>query len=360
MCGYILIIANSARMLAQAAYTEGFKPLAIDLYSDIDTQLYTEASLQVASLSTPTLRPALDYLLSHYPVAHVVYGSGFEQHPDSLHYLSQRITLTGNTPETFMNAVDKPGFFGLLEQLAIPYPPSVFSKPSNLKGWLSKPMHGQGGVGIKQGQGDDRETDVYWQKFQPGTTYSALFLADGHTARVVGFNRQWAIVNGGDEFMFSGIINCTDLSNKQKMAVTGWLVDLVPRLGLKGLNSLDFIHDGNDMWGLEINPRPSASMQLYAGDVMASHINACAGFLPKTDLPTSVASVYQIIYAPHDIRIPEAINWPVGCVDLPPAGVICRTGQAICSMIAHHKTATNACGQLQYLQRSLFEQLQFI
>ena len=40
--GYILVVASSARMLAQSARASGFKPLVIDLFADLDTQRYAE------------------------------------------------------------------------------------------------------------------------------------------------------------------------------------------------------------------------------------------------------------------------------------------------------------------------------
>lgn len=43
---YILIIANSARMLAQSAKS-GLKPLVIDLYADLDTQEHSVAYQQI-------------------------------------------------------------------------------------------------------------------------------------------------------------------------------------------------------------------------------------------------------------------------------------------------------------------------
>ena len=59
--------------------------------------------------------------------------------------------------------------------------------------------------------------------------------------------------------------------------ITGWLKQLVPVFALKGLNSLDFIHADDCSYVLEINPRPSASMQLYDEDLLNRHIQACEG-----------------------------------------------------------------------------------
>ena len=50
--GYVLIIANTGRMLAEAAAKAGLKPLVIDLCSDIDTRRYADDVMQLMLPST--------------------------------------------------------------------------------------------------------------------------------------------------------------------------------------------------------------------------------------------------------------------------------------------------------------------
>jgi methenyltetrahydromethanopterin cyclohydrolase len=355
---FILIIAGSARMLAQAARLQGLNPLAIDMFADVDTQSYAVDFWRVADLSTAQLMPAVAFFTAHYPVTQVVYGSGFEHHPESLMTLNQRLVLTGNTPAVFANTLNKKNFFAVLDALAIPYPPTVFAAPTDTCDWLTKPLRGQGGAGIRRYQPAQADAAVYWQKFQAGAPHSVLFLANGQTVQIIGFNRQWAVNLGdGAEFMFAGVVNQTDLSHKQQTIISGWLRKLVPALGLRGLNSLDFMQDGERNGVLEINPRPSASMQLYNGGLLLRHIKACAGQLLATPLPEQPVRAYQVVYAPEAVCIPKAMNWPDGCMDLPQSGVICRTGEPICSMIASHKTVSEACRQLESQRRALFDQL---
>ncbi|MFI3178508.1 MAG: ATP-dependent carboxylate-amine ligase, partial [Methylococcaceae bacterium] len=81
---YVLIIANSGRMLVQAAKNVGLKPLVIDIFADIDTQQYAYAFQQVTSLSEQDLIPVIDHFIGIYGVESVIYGSGFEYYPHSL------------------------------------------------------------------------------------------------------------------------------------------------------------------------------------------------------------------------------------------------------------------------------------
>jgi len=127
---YILIVASSGRMLAQAAKNAGMKPLVIDLFADLDTQQYAEAFKQVSSLAEKQLTPAVDYFIEHYAVAHIIYGSGFEYYPESLCYIGSGLLVFSNTPDTFAKVQDKPVFFSSLDKLNIPYPDVCVCAPA--------------------------------------------------------------------------------------------------------------------------------------------------------------------------------------------------------------------------------------
>lgn len=355
----VLIVANSGRMLAQAAQQAGLKALVIDLFADLDMQGYAEDFCRVKSLAESDLAPAVDYFTEHYAVTHVIYGSGFECHPESLFYLNSRLIIVGNHPDIFAGQQDKQAFFSTLDQLNISYPDVVFSAPDYSDGWLLKPMRGQGGFGIKRYDADaEAENPVYWQKFQSGTPHSVLFLADGQQLQIIGFNRQWAVRLSDDrEFVFSGVVNNADLPDAHKELISDWLTQLVPLFELKGLNSLDFIYENGRSYVLEINPRPSASLQLYDRDLLIRHIQACTSATSFTagapSLPACFTG-YRIIYAEQDVIIPRQFDWPDGCMDLPNPGNMCRTGQPICSIIAHQKNLQAVVEQLLAKQQLIF------
>lgn len=357
----ILIVASSGRMLAQAAKNAGLKPLVIDLFADLDTQSYAEDFRQIKSLAEPDLAPAVDYFVQRYAVARVIYGSGFEYYPESLRYLGSRLTVLGNNPDVFVKLKNKQAFFSTLDDLNIPHPEVAFSAPDSADGWLLKPMQGQGGVGIKRYRADDSPTaSVYWQKFQAGTPQSALFLADGQRVQIIGFNTQWSVsLSETQEFVFSGVINSADLSDEHKAVITSWLKQMVSVFALRGLNSLDFIHAGDCCYVLEINPRPSASMQLYDQNLLVRHIKASQGEFAIDALPSSAYPTgYQIVYARHDLTIPDQFEWPKYCLDLPESGSFIRTGQPICSIIAHQNESQSVSELLLTKQQLIINKLE--
>lgn len=360
----LLIVAGSARMMAQAARSAGLKPLIIDLFADLDTQACAEAFCQIPTLAEAHLAPALDELIGRYAVTHAIYGSGFEYYPESLSYLGSRLVILGNDPDTFIKLQVKRDFFSTLNRLNIPYPAVRFTAPDYGNRWLVKPMQGQGGVGIRhyRNNASDFSTPVYWQQYQAGIPHSVLFLADGQTVQIVGFNTQWSVsLSTDEEFVFSGIINSSELLDEHKRRIAGWLEMMVPVFGLKGLNSLDFIQSDDESYLLEINPRPSASMQLYDGDLLMQHIeatvekasgNGVRHFRAAASRPTqAVYSGYQIVYAQRDLIIPDFFEWPDGCADLPQPGNMCRAGQPICSIIAHAKKTQHVLDQLLIQQQ---------
>ncbi|MGZ8225038.1 MAG: ATP-grasp domain-containing protein [Methylococcaceae bacterium] len=356
---YLLIIAGSGRMAAQMAKNAGLKSLVIDLFADVDTQHYATACLRVASLAIEHLTLAIDHFIERYGVTHAIYGSGFEYYPESLYYLNSQLTLIGNSPDTFEQLLNKSAFFSMLDQLTITYPEVTFKRPNNTDSWLVKPAQGQGGAGIKPYHADHcLESGQYFQKYQPGTQHSVLFLADERQAQVIGFNTQWTVNLGENQrFMFSGIINSCNLLAEQKALITSQLTQLVAMLSLKGLNSLDFIQSEEYSYVLEINPRLSASAQLYHANLLFEHIQASQDCLPDFIPEQQGYTAYQVVYARQGTRIPQAFQWPDGCVDLPESKALIRAGQPICSIMARQNNAQSVMKALQITQHNLIKGL---
>ncbi|MCX7087792.1 MAG: ATP-grasp domain-containing protein [Methylococcales bacterium] len=367
----ILIVASSGRLLAQMAGRIGLKPVVIDCFADLDTQRYAEVVVQLPCLDQAYLVPAVERLIQQYALEAVIYGSGFEAYPESLCYLAERLILLGNTPEVFAALLNKVHFFTVLADLGIAHPAVIFSPPDNEVGdWLLKPMQGQGGVGIKRYQ-HSADTlhlplkSLYWQAYQAGAQQSVLFVADKGKVQIVGFNTQWScVLDAQQAFIFSGIINDAAVSNVQKALISIWLLKLVGAFGLQGLNSMDFINTGEQCYVLEINARPSASMQLYAANCLIQHISACVtdsrgiyDFVENSPLKNQEYHAYQVVYAARTVRIPSDFLWPEWCVDLPHAGAIIATNQPICSIIASDPCAQHVKVMLKNQQHSILNKL---
>ncbi|MBM4208038.1 MAG: ATP-grasp domain-containing protein [Gammaproteobacteria bacterium] len=357
---YLMVIAASARMLAQAARREGYRLLVVDCFGDQDTRCFAEESVCIPDLSDANVKKAINDFKARYPVELGIYGAGFEQHQASLRYLCSQLNVLGNQPDTFANVQDKATFFSSLKKLGIPFPDTTFQVPDHKDGWLIKPLQGQGGMGIGRFINDDNvERPVCWQRYQTGTAHSVLFLADGRRCRIIGFNRQWTVaLSESDEFVFSGIINDTELTEKQCELLMSWVKKLTLEFSINGLNSLDFIKNDDEFYVLEINPRPPASMQLYDGDLLSLHMNACHGKPPESFPQQNDVCGLQVVYAQQKVGIPDGFAWPEGCQDIPGSGTLINAGQPICSIINKGNDAAAVMDVLKQRKVYILQHLQ--
>lgn len=364
----LLVVATSGRMLAQSARRAGLQPLVIDLFADQDTRKLAAEVRALRHLGPGQISPVIDYFINRFGVRDVVYGSGIETCPESLELLNNKLNIKGNTLERLRPLLDKKKFFYCLAELGIHYPEVSFNPVKNGNGWLIKPFKGEGGSGIEHQEDADRtgldlqfreiSRHSYWQRYIQGVPMSALFLANGEKAQIVGFNRQWTRKGS---FLFSGVMSRAFLPLEQQEIVRGWLEVVVPLFVLKGLNSLDFIWDGSRCWLLEINPRPSASMMLYddrfSRGLLFEHINTCNGRSFNSGQITYDIKAFQILYSERERRIPAGMQWPDWSLDRPAEGTLIRKDRPICSMIASGRSPREVCNQLQTRQQILINTL---
>ncbi len=343
---YVLIIASSGRMLAQAAKQAGYASLVIDLYADQDTEALAEKVCRVDDLSLARVRITVESLAKVYAIKCVVYGSGLEFSPETLSWLAVNLQLKGNESVVLQQFSNKEHFFRQLKVLQICYPEVCFSKPRESSGWLLKSMQSAGGVGVRRAD-SDAGANEYYQRFCVGEVGSVLFCANGKQAQVIGFHRQWAA--GRHDFTFAGIMRAPILPKRKQQQVQEWLERLVAHYQLQGLGSLDFIWDGRQCYFLELNARPPASMSLYPElDLFTAHLTGQVTILQ----PDTLVRGLQIVFARKRCHIKQ-IQWPQWSYDRPKIQTEIMKGEPVCSIMAQGMT-------VQQLEESLLEKQQFI
>jgi predicted ATP-grasp superfamily ATP-dependent carboligase len=338
-------------MLAASARRAGWRPVVFDLFGDSDTRAMAETFVvadENGGLDAPRILREVKAFAAAQPVHGLVYGGGMECRPELLGRLARLATLLGNPPPVARECKTPERFFSCLTRLAIPFPETRFSPPPDGAGWLVKPRCGTGGkrVGFHAAR-DVAGAGVYFQRYIQGAALSALFLADGRTARVVGFNEMWSEnPNGATPFLFAGTLNRAPLDDALRAEVRSWVEALSGALGLKGLNGLDFMFDGQRCHVLEVNPRPGATLALYDADyprgLLAAHLDACAGKLPDGDPPLSPPRAWRIVYARRDGEIPPELEWPGWSADRPLPDARFRAGDPLCSVFAQGATREDA------------------
>jgi predicted ATP-grasp superfamily ATP-dependent carboligase len=106
---------------------------------------------------------------------------------------------------------------------------------------------------------------------------------------------------------------------------------------------MDFLLGRQGPLALEINPRLSASFELYEiPDLLDRHLQACLGQLTPLPECSPGAKASLIHYASHDFDVPEQVDWPDWAVDRPAAGSRILAGEPVCSVLARAENAMQA------------------
>lgn len=360
----LLLAACSGRMLAVSAARVGIRPVVLDLYADQDTRDHAAACERIApgqiGFDAEALLDAAERLAPAQDGFAVVYGSGVDIAPELLERLAAGRQVYGNMPATLRLLKTPTAFFELLDRLAIPYPDTRFTPPESPAGWLVKPGCGEGGKGVGFCAQVRRATaGDYYQRWLPGSPLSALFIADGREARIIGFNTLWTASHFGQPFLFVGAVNRAELTRVQRAEVADYVARLTRAVGLKGLNSLDFMRDGAVCRVLEINPRPSATLALYDPDIpeglCARHIRACRGELGGVWPERYRVRGFRVWFAPRDIVLPMAWDWPEWCADRPVPNSLVTAGEPFCTIEAAGDDSAAVERLLQQREYTLIE-----
>jgi predicted ATP-grasp superfamily ATP-dependent carboligase len=137
---------------------------------------------------------------------------------------------------------------------------------------------------------------------------------------------------------------------------------LVSELALRGVNSLDFVLKDGEIFAIDLNPRPTATLDLYehllSDGWIKHHIRACQGELPVLPIVASaVVHGQQIVYAPRTLQIPLSMNWPSWVKDRPVSGARIMQGQPLCSLYADGASAEKVEILLQCYQDDILQML---
>jgi uncharacterized protein len=350
----LLIAAISGRSLAQAARRAGYAPLVADFFADLDTQ---EAAHACRKLEGPiargfqwaSLSPALEALgaKSPSPILGLVYGSGFEDRPHLLTRIAKRWTLLGNDQATVECLKDPESFFTTLDRLGIVHPATSCARPAKAEGaWLVKQKGGAGGRHIGPSGSRLKHGEVYYQERVEGRSVSALFVANGQGARVLGFSEQWTAPTKHSRFRYGGAVRPTRLAAAAKKAVVLAVERAASAFAIKGLASADFTVKGDSALLLEINPRPGATLDIFDSEgasLLRLHVDAVTqGRLPRGALKLTGAMASAIVFAPVRFQVPFTMTWPRWAADKPKRGEIIDKNRPICTVWARAGTEARA------------------
>jgi uncharacterized protein len=347
----VLIAALSGRALAASARRAGYLPLVTDFFGDQDTLQVAQAHVRLVGnlargIEECALADALEKLSWRGEPLGIVCGSGFEDRTQLLERVAQRWRLFGNSADTVAKIKDPEFLSALCVSLKIPFPECSLTKPALLEEWLAKRRGGAGGAHIRPALRPDRsDHESYYQRRISGISISGLFLADGTRAVVLGFSEQWSMPTERQPYRYGGAVRPANVVPHIVDSLTAAIQRLAAAVPLLGLNSADFLVDGERYWLLEINPRPGATLDIFEpsqGSLFALHMAACSGKLTAAARDPEDAKATAIVYAEHDIASVPALNWPCWTADRPVIGSAIKAGEPLCTVYAEGATAMDA------------------
>jgi predicted ATP-grasp superfamily ATP-dependent carboligase len=179
---------------------------------------------------------------------------------------------------------------------------------------------------------------------------------------VLGFNEQWTAPRLGLPFLYGGAVAGITPPPTVASDVPAKLDALVAATGLVGLNGLDFVVRGNDEWSaLELNPRPTATMELYDPDypqgLFEWHLRACEGRLPGGAARLQTVRAHAVVHAPAQGGLAAELEFPRWCRDLPQAGARFAAGDPVCTVHASAPDAPRAVALLRRRQAAILDVL---
>lgn len=370
-----------------AAKRAGYVVTAIDAFADQHTVELADITMVVDYDYHGFNADALLSVIGKLDVSQYlgcVYGSGFEAQPELLQKIADIMPLLGNAAETVRAVKTSFDFFAALTQCNIVHPDVYDALPDadHVDGYLRKFAGGCGGSHITVASSEDAELGVnqYYQQRVVGRSVSLLFIADSQKIEVVGFNEQWLSPTAAMPFRYGGAVSRINLALAIQLQLTDAAHKLTRTFGLLGLNSLDAVVQDDIAYVLEINPRLSATVDLYAADINQAdlpekeeanlldwHVQLSfekqklghgPHIMPRAFKP---CKAHAIVYATADIAIAAKFEWPGWVMDNPCPDTQHETigilaGQPVCSVLAYAESADEA-KQLAQTRVKIMQQL---
>jgi predicted ATP-grasp superfamily ATP-dependent carboligase len=397
----VVILGASVRALAESAVRAGWNVYAADLFGDLDLQAIATAAVPVAHGGND---PTKDYPWSlctaaaGFPPAAVwCYTGAVENHPDLIDAIARERPLAGN-PSSVVRPLRDPVHVATAATAAGISFPETRTSPEGvpLDGtFLVKPLAGAGGRGIRRwtpglseeyaarqaaGHALPARAPRIWQRFVAGTPLSASYCFAERSWRLLGVCRQLI----GEPWCHAGLFawcGAVTLRADGSRPDHDHLAASLTRLGdvlasrwqPVGLVGVDLVvaADGRVVV-IEINPRPTASMELFerssAGSIAASHLAACGLAHPFNDtlaaapLPTSSRWAKAVLFAAQPTPVTQSLidamtramspwtqadgGWPA-LSDIPRPGQVIAAGAPVVTIFAAGPTAEAAITTLR-------------
>jgi len=276
----VLIIGASGRTAAFSALKAGLTPHVIDLFADEDLRAVAE----VRRISSRQYPRGFVRLARQFPLMPFVYTGGLENYPDVIAAIAAERPLWGNGPDVLAKVRDPFALSSVLAEAELPHPRVRRWDEAPSEGdWLSKPLRGAGGTGIRFASARSRNPGRYLQEFIDGESRSAVFCDSellGLTRQLVG--ESWL---HGRKFGYCGSIGPLAISHPERATWQRIGQMLIKWSGLRGIFGIDAVVREGVPWLIEVNPRYTASVEVVERSLTLSCFAGGRAFSESAVLP---------------------------------------------------------------------------
>lgn len=285
-----MIVGASTRAAAWSAWRAGYRPVCVDAFADRDL-------LQIAEVLPADYPAGVAAALADVDADGWMFVGAMENHRGSLRELQSlpRLGRYYGPPLTAMECLRDP--FWLAERLRSLecYPDVAAASSRRARGqdapatkWLSKPLHGGGGLGIREAHASIPPSRHYHQRYIHGTPMSALYrITSTNCERLMVCEQLIGLQEASPpgQFVFCGAIAVPSITATQAVHLDNIVATLLDGLDYCGLIGIDLVWDGAKFWVIEANPRYTASTELWElttrQSAAAAHIAAFSDLSPR-------------------------------------------------------------------------------
>ena len=349
----MLLAGVSVRALAESAARAGAKVIALDAYGDLDLRRIAHVVVIPRDGSGTFDQLAVARASRAIEARAVAYVSSFENAPDAVAAMASGRTLLGNAPAVLRRVRDPLALARALPRLGAHTPAVRASAPpaGNATRWLLKPRRSGGGHGIVRWTRGMRvpRTSIVQQQLS-GEAGSVIFAADGANVEILALTRQ---LSGDPAFGASGFAYCGSILEPHRPALLARATELAAAVArefaLRGVCGIDFVAQDNVPYAIEVNPRPTASMELVeratGRSIWLAHVAGCTGTLARArggarDVRT-LAHGKAVLYARRPVVLGDTARWLADddVRDIPAPGEHIARGSPICTIFASGRTS---------------------
>lgn len=369
----VVILGASARAAAASAARAGWTVHAADIFSDADLAIVAESGQCVTDYPGGLFAAAVGF-----PPAPWCYTGAIENHPDLIDRIAATRPLAGNAAAVVRRVRDPASLATTLAAAGLRFPETFLTSigvPTD-GSFIVKPRSSAGGQGIARwtpaaARGDRAAVTHIWQRWVDGLPMAAAFCIAEGNASLMGTSRQllgaaWchAVPHAYCGSVAAPLESLHDRVRDELHRLGHLLAD---SFGLAGAVGVDFILGADDsITVIEVNPRPTASMELVeratGRSIAAAHFAACGFPPPAPPAADAFTGIWSkaILFAPQNLTIDEPLlqrlrrlaqpwthddGWPA-LADIPQPGQTLARGRPVITIFARGESPEDSHARL--------------